>query len=378
MVGAPRRAEDLSRRSVVTRVRPHVGPALVFLAFQGAAAVWFARLGDAVPNPRGTWDGGAYRQIAENGYPSLDGIDDPAVAFYAFHPLFALVARAVSAGFGISTTTAAAGVSLACATVAILLLSMWCRPRLGAAAVYAMVLGLALWPPFPVLQMAYTEGMAFLLLVVALRTLSERRYPVFMAAVLALALTRPLAAPVAVVAVMHVVMRWRAGDPTPRLRLAASAAVFAGASTLVWPVLVSVLVGDSGGYLAAHRAFTRVGSPPSLLAGTFEEPILGVAALLVITGAVWIAARFLPRATPWEMKAWMVVYPTYVMGAALISTSIMRYLLLLFPVGLVLEPALRNPRLRAWCLGLLVPTAVLASAWWIPEFVPPVVDGSVP
>lgn len=205
----PGRAPSRARRWLTPR--PGIGLSLgVFLALQAVAAVSFARIDGAWPNGRLNWDGDHFLTLATSGYPAATpGMPVTDLQRFAFYPLYPLLVRLVSGGGRDEVLVVAPVLSLALAALGFLLAGNWMSERFGPAGPVALLVGLAAWPTFPVLQMGYTEGLAMLLLVVALRSLDERHYRLFAVAVVLVGLTRPLAAPLAVVALAHLVARYR-------------------------------------------------------------------------------------------------------------------------------------------------------------------------
>src|SRR5690606_13431245 len=113
----------------------------------------------------------------------------------------------------------------------------------------------------PVLQTAYTESLALLLLAAALWLVLARRYVAAMPVVLALGLTRAVALPLVLVVVAHGLLRLReargAGPAWPlgeRVGLGVLA-LLTGVSGLLWPALVGLLTGEPDAYAQTQAAW---------------------------------------------------------------------------------------------------------------------------
>ncbi|KRE62278.1 hypothetical protein [Nostocoides sp. Soil756] len=343
----------------------------VFLALQLVAAFSFARLDDAWPHGRLNWDGDHFLTLATSGYPAASaGMPVADLQRFAFYPLYPLLVRLVSGGERDGALLVAPLLSLALAAVALLLAGNWMSERFGPAGPVALLVGLAAWPTFPVLQMGYTEGLAMFLLVVALRALDERHHTVFAVAVLMVGLTRPLAAPLAVVALVHLVARYREGGG--RHHLAGPLGAFAAAvgAVLLWPALAALISGRPLVYAEAMASFRAPGHAASYLVAGLQTPWLGALLLGGLAVGVWLALRFLPTGTPATLRVWLLVYPAYLVGVSVVSTSPLRYLLLAFPFALALVPLLRRPAARGAVLVAVVPVSVVLSGWWVQTFVP--------
>src|SRR3954469_22803910 len=118
----------------------------------GAVTRPFGPAGDAVVAPLVRWDSVWYLAIANDGYPA----DDPRRA--AFFPLYPLLVRAADAVVG-RPVIAGALVSLACFTVALVLLHRLTDIELGAPAASEAVWALALFPGAVFFSAVYSEAL---------------------------------------------------------------------------------------------------------------------------------------------------------------------------------------------------------------------------
>lgn len=350
----------------------------LFLTWQAFVAVLIDDLG--VAHPRLNWDGEWYLRIAEEWYPAggAPGRPPPGFDAYAFHPLYPLLVRAAGSLPGASPEAVAPWVNLVLAVAAVALLASWTTRRLGRAAAVTTVVALTVWPSSGAFQLAYTEGLALLLLVLVWRWVDEGRHGPAAVAIVLLSLARPLAIPLAVAIAAVAGLEWWRTRDLARLRGPAAVVVAAAVATLAWPVYAAVHSGDPGVYLAAHNAFAKPGAPTSPLTWGLEEPVIGVLVLLVLVMTTVIGTKLLPTDTPALVRAWVVVYPVYLVVGSLVTSSFLRYFMLAFPAALMFVPVVRRRAGGALFLAVAVALGILGARWWIPEMVPFVPDGTYP
>jgi hypothetical protein len=284
------------------------------------------------------WDGQWYRLIASHGYPSTLPTQDGVVQqnAWAFYPVFPALVRLVMLA-GASFGAAASVVSLTCGAVAMCVLDRMLTPRCGRFVAALTVLAVCCAPAAPILQFAYTESVGLLLVLLALRTLEARHYGRMMIIGAVLALTRPITAPMALVAAAQFVVRWRRreGEAFPRREQVSLALTTVGlaAMAVVWPVVNGLVVGDMSAYAETQRAWRKV-------AGDRGDSWLGSLAHGAPTGrwvVVVLAAGLLVliawKARPWTLgtRVWTVVYPLFILATTPATSSILRYLLLIGP-----------------------------------------------
>ena len=359
---------------------------LVAVARHQVANLWTPAAPSYVQYTGLMWDAGWYREIAEQGYPpTLPTGPDGAVQqnAWAFFPLFPMLARGVIVATGAPWAVVAPTLALALGAAAMLLVHTAVRhgaPRAVAARPglpLAAVAVLASSPAAPVLQAAYTESLALLLVAATLVGLLRRRYGLAAVCVGALGFTRAVALPMAVVVVVHGAVRLRAarrdGDRVHPGEVAGLAAllVVAAASGVAWPLLCALVTGVPDAYLLTQAAWRgRPDVVPVL-------PWLDVArwlwgdglgpALLVVLLVVTVALALSPparRLGP-ELWAWCAGYAAYLVGVVEPGTSLVRFGLLAFPVAAVVAGAVRRPAAarRGWLLLVLVVCAGLQVAW---------------
>nr|WP_240895032.1 mannosyltransferase family protein [Kineococcus siccus] len=340
------------------------------------------------------WDATWYEEIAETGYPAsvpLGQDGDPRQSALAFYPLFPLLCRLVMSATGVSFATAGASVSLVCGAAAAVLVHALVRHAVAATGARAVVAGRAAWsaavlfccsPVSPVFQVAYTEALAVALLAAVLLLLLRERYLPAALLALLLGLSRPVAVPLTVVVVVHLVLRARAGRaagvrPGPAAVLRALGLLAAsGVAGLLWPVTAWWLTGRADAYTATMGAWRTGGRVVWLepwwgvsqyVLGAVAGPVLLVAAVAGFTA--WVLSRRTALLGP-QVRAWCLAYVGYLLLVLDPFTSLFRYLVLLFPLGGLV--ALR-PRSRGTLRALVVASLALQVVWvaWLWRFSPP-------
>lgn len=352
--------------------------------------------GDAVPvtywSFTALWDGQWYERIAAEGYPLVLPVgptgkvgENP----WAFYPLFPLAVRALMALTGGSFAVVASLFALACGFGAAVVLALLLRGRIGDRAAYVAVV---LWASFPAsvsLQLAYTESLAMLLLVGFLVALARERWLLAASVALLVGLARPIAVPLAVVALVAVVVRWRrrGSRPLQRTEYAAMLGTLAacGLAGVLWPAVAWWRTGSPTAYtdtMAAWRAYDTVEpfvpwlDKARWLIGDTWGPVALVA---LPTAVIAMVAGPWARALGADLRAWSLAYPAYLAAVLDPFTSILRYLIPLFPLLVVALGAGWERRPPSWRRLLLraVPLLLLfvPGQWWWTDtlwrFVPP-------
>lgn len=339
------------------------------------------------------WDGQWYQTIALHGYPSQLPLSEGGSVqqnAWAFYPIFPFLARAGMALTGLGFPAVASTIALLCGAGAAVLLGLLLRDRIGERAAYLVV---ALWASFPasvVLQLAYTESLAMLLLVGYLYALARQRWLVATVVALLVGLSRPIAVPLGLVTLVVVVLRWRARRERPITRgtyaAMAAALVGCGVAGLLWPAIAWWRTGVRSAYTDTMATWRGSGTvePFTPWLGmskyTFGEtwgPVLLVAVPLLIVAMV---------AGPWarglgaDLRTWTLAYPAYLAAVLDPFTSIFRYLIPLFPLlVVVLGAGWADRRGNTWkrLLWRFVPLIVLCVVgqyYWTDilwRFVPP-------
>lgn len=336
------------------------------------------------------WDGHWYQRIVEQGYPSglprteLGRVDYNS---WAFFPLFPGLVRAVMVT-GLPFSIAASLLNLAlgagaCVVLWHLFVARTPARQVSRSSGRLAVLAVAIWcllPPAAVLQIAYTEALAALLLATALLLLVRQRYALAVPVVLLLGLTRAVAAPLLVVIAWHALTRRRSSTPvTPREwrglgALAAATAV----SALLWPAIVGAATGVPTAFFQTQAVWGQEpGKGPFVPWLTWAFVSAGVIGVLLLLGSVAALVSVLrgPHAA-WlcgELRVWALAYPLYLLAVVRPSSSMWRFLLLDLPLAAVLASvvargaSLGRPANRAWGrrLAATVLVTVTAMGWWV-------------
>jgi hypothetical protein len=331
----------------------------------------------------GIWDGDWYRKIAEHGYPLPLPRDDagrPLQSEWAFYPAYPLFVRAVMAALGTSWEATAPTVSVLLGAAAVVVVHRLFARVAGERAALGGVLLLSVFPSAPVLQLAYTESLALLALAASLYLLATRRYLWAVPAVVLLGFSRAVALPFAAVVAVHALARWRRRRVEPfgvrqRVEVVALGVVSAAAG-VAWPLLAGVVNGDPFVYDDVQSAWRGGGQtvwvkPWWSMSQYVLGPWLGPAALLaLLAGTAAALSGRRARALGPEMLGWCVAYVLYLLVVVDPFTSMFRFLLLLFPLGLVVATGVRGrAHLLTWAGAFLA----LQVVWvvWLWRFSPP-------
>jgi len=333
------------------------------------------------------WDSDWYRQIAEDGYPTelplgADGrVQQNALAFF---PLFPSLARLVMGITGLPWHVAAPTVALVLGTAAALVVHQvmaeavamptWLDDRARAGAPLVTVALLGLWGATTVLQVAYTESLALLLLATALLLLIRREYASAIPVVVGLGLTRAVAMPFAVAVVAHGVTRWGeerrgGGDFAVRDRVAVGLlAVTSVAAGLLWPIVAGLLAGRPDAYTLTQGAWRGRGSVVPVLpwvdVARWWAPgwwVLLLGAVLVLAVGAVLAVR--PFGA--ELTGWIAGYFAYLLAVIEPGTSVLRFLLLAFPVAGAAAVWVLRVRRRTLALTVLLLVGMATQVAWV-------------
>ena len=339
--------------------------------------------GDGVPvtffSFTALWDGEWYGTIAHTGYPDVLPVGDAGRVGqnpWAFYPLFPLLSRLGMTVTGLGFPTVASTIALLCGVGAAVLMGLLLRERIGDPAAYLVV---ALWASFPAsvtLQLAYTESLAMLLLVGYLYALSRERWLVAAAVALLTGLARPIAAPLGLVTLVVVVLRWRRRRERPiatgTYASMVASLVGCGVAGLLWPAIAWWRTGSRSAYtdtMAAWRSYDTVQLFVPWV-DRLDDPTWGpwlvggpIVILLMVVGP-W--ARNLGA----DLRTWTLGYTFYLVATLDPFTSIFRYLIRLFPLLLVvLGAGWGDRRGNTWgrLLWRFVPLLLVFVAgqyWW--------------
>ncbi|VTR78083.1 hypothetical protein [Cellulomonas hominis] len=341
------------------------------------------------------WDATWYRRIAEGGYPTTlpvgaDGLVQQNE--WAFFPLYPLLVRGLMTLTGGSWAVLAPTVSLLAGAGAVLLVhrtvvrgaprAVAARPGLP----LATVLLVSVFPTSVVLQVGYTEALALLLVAASLLAIVTRRYGWACAAVLALGFTRAVALPMAVVVLVHGLVRlreWRRqGERPPGRDLLGigGLAVTAVLSGVAWIAICGWVTGVPDAYLQTQEAWRGARTTAPFAGWTYVPAFwFGDAAPLVVLAAAVLVLACLLAPSTWrlgrELHAWSAAYLLYLAAAVEPGSSLARFLVLAFPLGAATAGVVTRPRWARWAWTGAVVVLMLALqvvwVWRIWRLVPP-------
>ncbi|MDQ1536370.1 MAG: hypothetical protein QOE58_763 [Actinomycetota bacterium] len=333
------------------------------------------------------WDGFWYRQIAEIGYPTTLPIDAATGVVqenaWAFYPAFPMMSRFLMRVTGLGFPVVASTLALLLGFAAAVVMGLLLRDRVGPKVALAAVAVYAACPVSPSFQIAYTESLAILLLCAFLWAVGRERWLITAGLALLIGLSRAMALPLAIVALVAVFLRWRRRKQDPintHEGLSALAALAScGVAGLLWPFIVSVKIGSPGAYTETMGAWSVGGSVelfrPWLLyvevPGNWVKVAPALVAIVAMTLGPW-ATRL-----GTELRTWTLAYTGYLILVDAPSTSLFRHLLPLFPLTVVLVGGAwrdRPSRWLWWRAGLLTLLGLAGQVWWVwalLRFVPP-------
>lgn len=328
------------------------------------------------------WDGQWYKSIALYGYPNELPTSDGEVIQneWAFFPLFPACARLVMNLTGTSFEVSSGSINLLFGAAAICVLYCMLSARVGNASACATIAVLCAFPTAPVLQVAYTESLALLLLALAFASLQARRYELYLLLAILLGLTRPVAIPMIMVVTMHWLVRLK-DSPRHEVSLGpcrwiiASFAATAFAAGL-WPLIVWVKTGNSDGFLLTQAAWRLVDSSSFLASGTLGQVLAGGisgALLVVVFFASLGISVFSPAGRRWgiELRTWVLAYPTFIMVMTQPTMSIARFMLLAaVPWWPLTDPPVEaapvRDRIVRWtALSIVISCGLLSQYFWV-------------
>ena len=324
------------------------------------------------------WDGQWYERIATLGY-HLPGASDPGAAdtlhTFAFLPAFPTAVGALMALTGLSFAVCASALNLAAGGGALVVMFALTERTAGRFAAATAVLFTSCFVAAPLFQAAYSESISLLLVCSSLLLIAQRRYCWAVAVVLLLSLTRLVTPPLAVVVIVHAVVRYRgrAKDPVSRGEAVwlAVLTVVSAASVTLWSSITSVITSgvDTG---ASRGSFTTaVGAARFGWFTNAYEHIswigvvgLGVLAVLLVV----LACSPLTRTWGLEVRTWFSIYPIFLLFTAGVHTGMLRYLLLAFPLALLMigspDPAV-IPRRRAILVMTVCAISLALQIPWV-------------
>jgi hypothetical protein len=323
------------------------------------------------------WDGQWYERIATLGY-HLPAAGSPgakdALWTFAFLPVFPMVVGAMMAVTGLGFAVCVTVVNLLAGGVAMVVMFALVERTAGRFAASTAVLFTCCFVAAPLFQAAYSESIALLLVCTVLLLVAWRRYAWAVAAVVLLSLTRLVTPPLAIVVIVHAVQRYRgrAQDPIRRGEVVGMSVltVVSAASVSLWSTITSAIT--SG---VKTTGANRGNVPNAVVVGRFGWftnayehigwiGVFGLALLVVLF--VVVAVSRLTRTWGIEVRTWFAIYPIFLLFVVGVHTGMFRYLLLAFPLALLMigspDPA-AIPRRRA---ALVVTVSVISLALQAP------------
>ena len=304
------------------------------------------------------WDGQWYQRIVEQGYAgtAVGDYEQYAKAFVLNQPpLFPFLVRIVVWATGLGFGAAATVVNLLAGSVTVLLLYRLVEPHAGRFVAGSAVALLSTFMSAPVLQLAYKDGLALMLILLAMLLITRRRYWLAVVAILALSMTRQVTPPLAIVLAAHAWTRFRnrRDSPIGRCDGAAMAAVFITSITALfaWSTIVRLWLGgtNADGSRGSVASIGRAGF------GWFgqADTLFGLTGVVVITAflLILIGIAYSPAARTWgpETRAWLWAYPAFLMVGTTMHTGQLRYFLADFPLMLIIAgspPVHALPKIR--------------------------------
>jgi hypothetical protein len=322
------------------------------------------------------WDGQWYKSIATDGYqlPSGGLADANNSWAWAFLPVFPMTVRGFMWLTGMGFGAAATVVNLTAGAAAMLVLYKLLE---GPGGRFLAASGVALTSTFisaPILQAAYSEAFGLLFICSALLMIRSRRYGWALTATVLLSLTRLITPALAVVVAVHFINRLKQRRADPFSAAEGTWVVVLGlvsvSSVWLWSSFVNLLFGPSTGAstrsqnFTDHRALSWFSGLQSFLGwpGTLFLVIVSIA-LVLLSVATRVTGTW-----GLEVRTWLCSYPILILAVTPVTTGVLRYLLLAFPLPLLVvgTPLLhRFPRARAWLLLATCLVGLFLQIFWI-------------
>lgn len=323
------------------------------------------------------WDAQWYKSIALSGYPrelpTVDGIVQ--MNEWAFFPLFPFLTRALMTA-GMSFEVAGSLLSTVAAGLGVLVLHRTVLDKGDGWSATTVTLGICSFPTSPALQLAYTEGLALLLVALILRCVHQGAYAWLALWIFLLSLTRGIVIAVAGTLLLIWVLRWwqRRKTPFPRRDRwwLAAAAVEAALLMGLWPLLTGLVTGSPSAYVQTQAAWPA--NTDGLMGNWFVAGVTegwSMLAVVLALGALvtWLGLRLGRAGLGVGLSLWMIVYGLYIMAATRPTPSILRYLLLSAGPGWLLParfPAARDARtITVAVTVVLALVGVVGQYYWV-------------
>lgn len=330
------------------------------------------------------WDAQWYWAIARDGYPTHlpESHGEVQRNVWAFYPMFPALAKLLMLATRLPFDIAGPLVALSCAAVGACVLFAIVVRHGGRFTAGVVVLALGFYPAAPVLQAAYSEGTALMLIAAAVWCLDRRKYAWFMVVCVLLGFTRPVSLALALLVTLLWLVRWwrRHHDsfpPKERIVLAA-AATEAAATFALWPLACALVLGRWDGYTATQRAWLPHAANGlktwvwALLGGA--TPVAAFVTGLAVALLLVLVLRHGARAWGAPLRLWPLAYAAFLLLTVRPASSSLRYpLLMMVPFWPFPElTASRRPRWLRWGIVVLVITfGIVFQLWWLRWFYVP-------
>ncbi len=324
------------------------------------------------------WDGQWYATVVRHGYPSKLPIVHGIVAQnqWAFFPLYPTLVKLLMLAVGWAYPLAAVGVSTICGAFAVSLMHTHLARTASRFLATACTASLCAFMSAPILQVAYTESLALLLITLAIRYLDSGQLLRLAGVAVLIALTRQIVIALGIVIVVHALLSRRHWNRTRTVQQLALGA-FTIALTWLWPTIAGLYTGRWDAYLVSVNAW-RSGNASPEVGAWFRTPGVwesrGLLAFLVIVLVVQAAVVLQRDAALWGLgwRLWVGVYSLFFLVATGPGAGVFRYLLLCGP-GLWPFPGLpgspsRFARLRVLILICWVLVGFSLQWLWVRDF----------
>lgn len=322
-----------------------------------------------------SWDGGWYRIIDLHGYPATLPVLNGRVvgSAWAFLPAYPLLVRTLSLGlaplFSIVGELVAVVFGAGSTVLLVLLLRRHVSERRALAAAAIYVLG----PAGYVLQIAYADSMALFLTFAVLCLLDRHRYLSAVPVVLLLGLTRPGGQAIALTVGLHLLLRvrqlWAARKYNRKEWVPAGLLLVAAtASGFIWPWIAAVVTGRADAYLITEQSWRQLPQEEPFrpfdtwIAAAAEWWGFGGKYLLlpvVVMAIVLLVTARRVRGLGEVSALWIGSWAVYLLLVANPTSSLVRFLMPIAPVGAIVEFRSR------WQAVLLALILVGLQAYWL-------------
>jgi len=193
-------------------------------------------------------------------------------------------------------------------------------------------------------------------------------------AVILLSLTRLVTPPLAVVVLVHAVARYRnrAQDPIRRAEMVEMAvlAVVSAASVSLWSTITKAITsgvkatGANRGSVSNAVVAGRFGWFTNAYEHIGWIGVVGLALLVVLF--VVVALSRLTRTWGVEVRTWFAIYPIFLLFVAGVHAGMFRYLLLAFPLALLMVGSPEPRTIPSKRATLVVAVSVISLALQVP------------